>query len=60
MLALIDATALEYVDPTDIVAMIAMSPLVLLACAIIFTEGIEMAASLWRVERRVVRAAHSR
>ncbi len=55
LLALIDATALEYVDPTDIVAMIAMSPLVLLACAVILTEGIEMAASLWRVERRVIK-----
>jgi exo-beta-1,3-glucanase (GH17 family)/cellulose synthase/poly-beta-1,6-N-acetylglucosamine synthase-like glycosyltransferase len=55
LLALIDATALEYVDPTDIVAMIAMSPLVLLACAVILTEGIEMAASLWRVERRVLK-----
>jgi len=55
LLALIDATALEYVDPTDVVALIAMSPLVLLACAVILTEGIEMAASLWRVERRVVR-----
>ena len=57
LLALIDAAALEYIDPTDIAAMIAMSPLVLLACAIIFTEGIEMAASLWRVDRRVVTAA---
>jgi exo-beta-1,3-glucanase (GH17 family)/cellulose synthase/poly-beta-1,6-N-acetylglucosamine synthase-like glycosyltransferase len=57
LLALIDATALEYIDPTDIIAMIAMSPLVLLACAIIFTEGIEMTASLWREHRRVVRAA---
>src|SRR6201994_3208831 len=55
LLALIDATALEYVDPTDVGAMIAMSPLVLLACAVILTEGIEMAASLWRVERRVIR-----
>ena len=55
LLALIDATALEYVDPTDIAAMIAMSPLVILACAVILTEGIEMAASLWRVERRQVR-----
>jgi len=55
LLALIDATALEYVDPTDVVALIAMSPLVLLACAVILTEGIEMAASLWRVERRVVK-----
>ena len=59
LLALIDATALEYIDPTDIMAMIAMSPLVLLACAIILTEGIEMAASLWRVERRVVQAGDS-
>jgi cellulose synthase/poly-beta-1,6-N-acetylglucosamine synthase-like glycosyltransferase/exo-beta-1,3-glucanase (GH17 family) len=57
LLALIDATALEYVDPTDIAAMIAMSPLVILACAVILTEGIELAASLWRVERRVVKAA---
>ena len=57
LLALIDATALEYVDPTDIVAMIAMSPLVVLACAVILTEGIEMAASLWRVERRVMTLA---
>ena len=59
LLALIDATALEYIDPTDIVAMIAMSPLVLLACAIIFTEGIEMAASLWRVDRRTVQRRDS-
>ena len=57
LLALIDATALEYVDPTDIAAMIAMSPLVLLACAVILTEGIEIAASLWRVDRRVTRLA---
>ncbi|HKY17471.1 MAG TPA: glycosyltransferase, partial [Rhizomicrobium sp.] len=55
LLALIDATALEYVDLTDIAALIAMSPLVVLACAVILTEGIELAASLWRVERRVVR-----
>ena len=57
LLALIDATALEYIDPTDIAAMIAMSPLVILACAIIFTEGIEMSASLWREDRRQVHAA---
>ena len=57
LLALIDATALEYVDSTDFVAMIAMAPLVLLACAIILTEGVEMAASMWRVERRVVEVA---
>jgi len=57
LMALIDAAALEYISPTDIVAMIAMSPLVLLACAIILTEGIELAASFWRVERRVMHAA---
>jgi exo-beta-1,3-glucanase (GH17 family)/cellulose synthase/poly-beta-1,6-N-acetylglucosamine synthase-like glycosyltransferase len=57
LLAVIDATALEYIDPTDIIAMIAMSPLVLLACAIILTEGIELAASLWRVDRRVMHVA---
>ena len=56
LLALIDATALEYIDPTDIVAMVAMSPLVLLACAIILTEGIELAASMWRMERRALTA----
>lgn len=55
LLALIDAAALEYVEPTDIAAMIAMSPLVLLACAVILTETIEMAASLWRVDRRVMK-----
>lgn len=57
LLMLIDATALEYVDTTDIAAMIAMSPLVILACIVILTEGIEMAASLWRVDRRVVALA---
>jgi cellulose synthase/poly-beta-1,6-N-acetylglucosamine synthase-like glycosyltransferase len=56
LLALIDATALEYVDPTDIIALVAMSPLVLLACAVILTEGIELAASLWRMDRRTARA----
>ncbi len=55
LLALIDATTLEYVDPADIVALIAMSPLVLLACAVILTESIELAASLWRVDRRVMK-----
>ena len=53
LLALIDATALEYIDPADIIAMVAMSPLVILACAIILTEGVELAASMWRVERRL-------
>ncbi|HTT97298.1 MAG TPA: glycosyltransferase family 2 protein [Rhizomicrobium sp.] len=57
LLAVIDATTLDYVDRGDLLMIIAMSPLVLLACAVILTEGIEMAASLWRVERRNVLSA---
>jgi exo-beta-1,3-glucanase (GH17 family)/cellulose synthase/poly-beta-1,6-N-acetylglucosamine synthase-like glycosyltransferase len=56
LLALIDATTLEYIDPGDLLMICAMSPLVLLACAVILTEGVELAASLWRVERRAVPA----
>ncbi|MBV9548283.1 MAG: glycosyltransferase, partial [Alphaproteobacteria bacterium] len=56
LLLVTEATVLDYIDPTDIGALIAMSPLVLLACAIILTEGIELAASIWRVERRAVAA----
>ena len=55
LLALVDATALEYVEPIDIIAMIAMSPLVLLACAVILTESVELSSSLWRVDRRVMK-----
>jgi exo-beta-1,3-glucanase (GH17 family)/cellulose synthase/poly-beta-1,6-N-acetylglucosamine synthase-like glycosyltransferase len=57
LLALIDATSLEYVDTADLAMMIAMVPLVILASTVILTEGIELAASLWRVDRRAVRAA---
>ncbi|MEI9993643.1 MAG: glycosyltransferase family 2 protein [Rhizomicrobium sp.] len=57
LLVLIDASSLEYVDPEDLAMIIAMIPLVLLASTVILTEGIELAASLWRVERRAVRAA---
>jgi cellulose synthase/poly-beta-1,6-N-acetylglucosamine synthase-like glycosyltransferase/exo-beta-1,3-glucanase (GH17 family) len=57
LLALIDASSLEYVDPADLAMIIAMIPLVLLASTVILTEGIELASSLWRVERRAVRAA---
>ncbi len=57
LLALVDATALEYVEPADVIAMIAMSPLVLLACAVILTETTELSASLWRVERREMKLA---
>ncbi len=54
LLVLIDASSLEYVDPTDLVMIAAMTPLVLLASTVILTEGIELAASLWRVERRAI------
>ncbi len=57
LLVLIDASSLEYVEPADLAMIIAMAPLVLLASIVILTEGIELAASLWRVERRAVRAA---
>ncbi|MDE2183045.1 MAG: glycosyltransferase [Alphaproteobacteria bacterium] len=57
LLLLIDATTLNYIDPADVVMILAMSPLVLLASAVILTEGIELAASLWRVDRRTVRAS---
>ena len=57
LLALLDAAALDYIDSIDIAAMVAMSPLLLLACAIIFTEGIELAASMWRMDKRAVIAA---
>ena len=36
---------------------VAMIPLMLLAAVVILTEGIELASSLWRVERRVLRVA---
>jgi cellulose synthase/poly-beta-1,6-N-acetylglucosamine synthase-like glycosyltransferase len=57
LLVLIDASSLEYVDPTDLVMIAAMTPLVLLASTVILTEGIELAASLWRVERRAISIA---
>ena len=52
LLVLIDASALEYIEPGDIAMIAAMSPLVLLASTVILTEGIELASSLWRLERR--------
>jgi len=57
LLVLIDASTLEYIQPSDIAMTLAMIPLVLLAAAVILTEGVELASSLWRVERRVLRAA---
>lgn len=56
VLVLIDASALEYIEPGDIAMIAAMSPLVLLASTVIITEGIELASSLWRLERRRVMA----
>ncbi|MDE2134117.1 MAG: glycosyltransferase [Alphaproteobacteria bacterium] len=57
LMLVVDATTLDYIDPADIAMILAMSPLVFLASTVILTEGIELAASLWRVERRTVRAA---
>ncbi len=57
LLLVIDATTLDYIDPADIVMIAAMSPLVFLASTVILTEGIELASSLWRVERRAMRAS---
>ena len=55
ILLLVDTTSLNYIDPINIVMIIAMSPLVLLASIVVLTEGIELAAVLWRVERRAVK-----
>jgi cellulose synthase/poly-beta-1,6-N-acetylglucosamine synthase-like glycosyltransferase/exo-beta-1,3-glucanase (GH17 family) len=57
LLALIDASSLEYIDPADLAMIVAMVPLVLLASTVILTEGIELASSLWRVERRAMKLA---
>lgn len=57
LLVLIDASTLEYIEPGDIAMIAAMTPLVLLASTVILTEGVELASSLWRVERRRMLAA---
>lgn len=57
LLVLIDASTLEYIEPGDILMIAAMMPLVLLASTVILTEGIELAASLWRVDRRQLKVA---
>ncbi len=57
VLMLVDATTLDYIDPADLAMVLAMSPLVLLASVVILTEGVELVASLWRVERRALRVA---
>jgi exo-beta-1,3-glucanase (GH17 family)/cellulose synthase/poly-beta-1,6-N-acetylglucosamine synthase-like glycosyltransferase len=53
---LLDAASLEYIEASDVAIMLAMVPLVLLASTIVLTEGVELVASLWRVESRTVRA----
>ncbi|MGA7713265.1 MAG: glycosyltransferase family 2 protein [Rhizomicrobium sp.] len=57
LLILIDAMTLDYISAANVAMILAMSPLVVLASAVILTEGIEAVASLWRVERRLMRAA---
>ena len=57
LLILFDAGTLEYIDPGDVAMTLAMIPLVFFAAAIILTEGVELAASLWRIERRSLVAA---
>ena len=56
ILIVIDASALEYIQTSDVAFYLAMVPLILLTCTVILTEGAEMALSLWRVERRFVPA----
>ena len=57
LLVVIDTSAFDYIEPGDIVMFAAMTPLVLLASIVILTEGIELAASLWRLDRRHLPAA---
>ena len=57
LLVLVDASSLEYIEVGDIAMIAAMAPLVLLASIVILTEGVELASSLWRVERRRMIAA---
>ncbi|HLY05594.1 MAG TPA: glycosyltransferase [Rhizomicrobium sp.] len=54
LLVVLDASTLEYIQPSDLAMTLAMIPLVFLAAAVILTEGVELASSLWRVERRVL------
>ncbi|MGN6515763.1 MAG: glycosyltransferase family 2 protein [Rhizomicrobium sp.] len=57
LLSLLDAVSLQYVSVVDLGVLVAMVPLVLLASTIVITEGIELAASLWREESRAMHAA---
>jgi cellulose synthase/poly-beta-1,6-N-acetylglucosamine synthase-like glycosyltransferase len=57
LLVLLDTSTVQYIQPSDLAMTLAMIPLVFLASIIILTEGVELAASLWRFERRAVVAA---
>ncbi|HEX4159209.1 MAG TPA: glycosyltransferase [Rhizomicrobium sp.] len=57
LLVILDTTSLEYIEPSDLAMTLAMIPLIFFAAAVIITEGVELASSLWRVERRTLRAA---
>ena len=57
VLMLLDASMLDYIQPSYVAMIVVMVPLVFLAATLILTEGIELASSLWRVERREIRAA---
>jgi exo-beta-1,3-glucanase (GH17 family)/cellulose synthase/poly-beta-1,6-N-acetylglucosamine synthase-like glycosyltransferase len=57
LLVILDTSSLEYIEPSDLVMTVAMIPLIFIAAAVIITEGVELASSLWRVERRTLLAA---
>ncbi|HEY1632300.1 MAG TPA: glycosyltransferase family 2 protein [Rhizomicrobium sp.] len=57
LLVLLDTSTVQYIQPSDLAMTLAMIPLVFLASIIILTEGVELASSLWRVERRSLVAA---
>lgn len=56
ILMVIDVVLLSYVDPIDLMLILAMIPLVALAAIVVLTEGVELSSSLWRVESRKVSA----
>jgi len=56
LLTLLEAVSLQYIGLLDIAILVAMVPLILLAAIIVLTEAVELAASLWRVERREMSA----
>jgi exo-beta-1,3-glucanase (GH17 family)/cellulose synthase/poly-beta-1,6-N-acetylglucosamine synthase-like glycosyltransferase len=57
LLVILDTSTLEYIQPSDLAMTLAMIPLIFFAAAIVLTEGVELASSLWRVERRSLQVA---